>query len=767
MKPYTRLLCSHLTLLAGLGAGLALPAAAQTNPPPDAATPSPAVTPASADVAAGDEVVKLDTFNVTTTIGSYHEETSSMATKVPTDLKELASSLEILNATAIADRNALALPDIFAYVVGATQSQSAINGFSFRGFPNTGTFTQNIEFDGLMGATLKKGASSSSDVDNLEFLKGPNGVLYGQMHPGGLLNIITKSPMEIQSETVRLSYATYDGKYSGFGDATLADGMIDVTGPIDAAKHLLYRVVVDTSSEPPSRPGDYDKAISVYPSFTYQWNHDTYFTVKLEASADKRRQDDGLLPIFTDGTAYGAAAGWYTAPLNTVYEDPKDTARDKGESFSTYFHTRLPGDWVFRAQSRSVWHADLTQELTINNNSVYLPKATFATPNTTLDRQYNLQDNGHRYNYADANIYHVFGPEKFQNTVLAGLGGGEEFSNNTRYGFGPNVTPAITLVNPILSQSVYPANGTGIQSSRNTLSAFGEYLSDQLQIGSRIHLTGGVRHDQQIAHGIDAFNPVKTPYAAQDVKSVTGQAGAVVDITHELSAYASWSESVVPNSVTSVDATGQSSFPAETGLQYETGLKYETPARNFYTTFAAYWINRSNVLVSTGTTLPVSGEAIFRLDGQQHSEGVEFESQYQPKPYWQLQGGVALGKAFVADSVKNPQTVGMDLISAPRGSGNIWNRFNVPSGTFKGLGIGTGVIYVGKSWAGDPTTTVYYTLPGWTRVDASTYYQWKHYNVTLSVGNLFDRQYIASSQSAITLNPGEERKLTLTVTTHF
>jgi len=35
------------------------------------------------------------------------------------------------------------------------------------------------------------------------------------------------------------------------------------------------------------------------------------------------------------------------------------------------------------------------------------------------------------------------------------------------------------------------------------------------------------------------------------------------------------------------------------------------------------------------------------------------------------------------------------------------------------------------------------------------------------VGNLFDRQYIASSQSAITLNPGEERKLTLTVTTHF
>src|SRR5258708_7111417 len=149
------------------------------------------------------EIVQLDAFKVTTDIGSYHQDSSSMATKLPMDVREIASSLSVMNSTAITDRNAVTLTDVFNYVVGATQSQTNINGFSFRGFPNTGSYTQNIQFDGLMGATLKKAASSASNVDSLEFLKGPNGVLYGQMNPGGLLNIVTKNPKEKQETYLR------------------------------------------------------------------------------------------------------------------------------------------------------------------------------------------------------------------------------------------------------------------------------------------------------------------------------------------------------------------------------------------------------------------------------------------------------------------------------------------------------------------------------------------------------------------------------------
>jgi iron complex outermembrane recepter protein len=723
--------------------------------------------PADAPAAANSEPIKMETFTVTADIAAYHEENSDMATKIPMNLKDLSMSLQILNTAAIADRNALSLPDVFAYVVGAVQTQQAINGFSFRGFPNTGTFTQNIEFDGLMGATLKKGASSAANVDRLEFLKGPNGVLYGQMHPGGLLNIITKSPEEIPETTLRTAVGTYAGRYSPFGDRTLTDVTLDTTGPLGASRHLLYRLVIDAANSPASRPGDKDRAISVYPALTYQWNKGTYLTVKFESSQDLRRQDDGLVPIFTQGTAFGVNAKWTTAPLNTVYQDPSDTGRDRGDSASAYFQAALPGDWTLRVQTRSVWHTDYTRELTVNNAGVYTPKAQYATPTTTLKRQYNLQINGHRYNYFDANLYRAFGTERLRNTMLFGVGGGNEFSNNQRFAFGPNVTPAITLINPVLGQSAYPADGKSVQSQRNVLTSLGVYVSDQLKVGSRLHVSLGVRRDQQLAHGIDLFNPVKTPYSHALVKSVTGQAGIVYDLTSRLSSYASWSQSVVPNSVTSVDASGQSNFPAEKGQQYEGGLKFETPDHNFYTSLAAYFINRSNVLVATGTTVPATGQGIFRLDGQQHSEGVEWESEWHPMKNWQVQAGAAFGKAFVAASLKNPQTVGLDLTGAPRASGNLWTRYNVPTGPLKGLGGGLGVIYVGKAWAGDPTTALYYVLPGWTRVDAALYYKLRRYEFYLNVSNLFDRQYIASAQSAITLNPGEERKITFAVTTKF
>src|ERR1019366_6241960 len=112
---------------------------------------------------------------------------------------------------------------------GATQSQGNINGCSFRCFPNTGSYTQNIQFHGLMGATLKKAASSAANVDSLEFLKGPNGVLYGQMNPGGLLNIVTKNPKEVRETYLRVTSGFYAGEFNSFGSKVTESASLDTT----------------------------------------------------------------------------------------------------------------------------------------------------------------------------------------------------------------------------------------------------------------------------------------------------------------------------------------------------------------------------------------------------------------------------------------------------------------------------------------------------------------------------------------------------------
>ena len=721
-----------------------------------------------------DQVVQMDTFNVTATIDTYHQTTSSMATKVPTDIKELSSSLSILNASAISDRNAVTLTDVFGYVVGATSSQAAINGFSFRGFPNTGSYTQNIQFDGLMGATLKKAGSTAANVDSLEFLKGPNGVLYGQMNPGGLLNIVTKNPKAIQETTLRFTVGTFAGGFTSFASKNTETATLDTTGPVGNSTHLFYRMIIDSSSSPTSRPGNYDKSISFFPSVSYKWTPETFLTVKVESASDGRRQDDGVLPIFVNGTAYGPTAYYYTAPLNTVYNDEKDKATDRGSAVSTYFHTVLPWDWTLRAETRSVWHLDVVRELTINNANVYSPTAKNASPTSLLRRQYNYVKNGHRYNYGDLNIFKTFGPEIFKNTVIIGSGGGGEFFGNARLAFGPNLTvaQAITLTNPILDTSPYPADGTGATNQLTYQTALGEYVSDQIKIGKDLHVTLGARHDHQMVHGENTLQPGLTLFNNK-LSAYTKQAGVVYDVNQYISPYVSYSQSIKPQTNIAFDATGNSSFPPESGEQYEGGIKFDTPAKNVNLTVAAYQINRTNVVVASGTNFTVAtgnaqvGQAISRLDGEQTSKGVETELQWQPVPNWQLQAGYAYSHAYIAKSITNPQTIGMDLVNAPRKSGNLWTRYNLPSGGLKGLGIGGGMIFVSQAWSGDPTTTVYYRLPGWTRFDASAYYKWRRYDLALTCQNVFDRKYISGAQSALTLNTGEQRKFTLSATTHF
>ncbi|MBS0662373.1 MAG: TonB-dependent receptor [Verrucomicrobia bacterium] len=727
-----------------------------------------------ADQPTDEKVVKMDVFKVSSDIDSYHQTTSSMASKIPMDLKELSSSLSILNSAAITDRNAVTLVDVFGYVVGATQSQGNINGFSFRGFPNTGSYTQNIQFDGLMGATLKKAATSAANVDSLEFLKGPNGVLYGQMNPGGLLNIVTKSPKETRETAVRFTVGTFAGEFKNAGERNTESVSVDTTGPVGRSKHLFFRFVADASSSPSSRPGNWGSALSFYPSLTYKWSRETYLTVKAEVSEDFRRQDDGVIPIFTNNTAFGPTAYYYTAPLNTVYNDTKDKATDRGSAISSYFHAQLPGDWTLRVQTRSVWHLDVVREFTVNNANVFSPSSTYGKPTSLLRRQYNYVKNGHRYNYGDLNIFRVFDTGKVSQTLILGTGAGGEFFGNTRIAFGPNqpLANAVALTNPLLDQLAYPADGTGATNQNTYQTAFGQYISDQIKVGDKLHLSVGLRHDSAKVHGKNTLNPALTTFASKTT-STTKQFGVVYDVTKNISPYFSYSQSIKPQVAIAYDSSGNSNFPPESGEQYEGGIKFDTANKDLNITLAAYEINRTNVLVASGTnfTVPTGsaqvGQAISRLDGKQQSRGVEFEVQWQPMPNWQMQSGFAYSKAIIAASTKNPNSVGLDLANAPRRTGNFWTRYNFATGPLHGAGVGLGTIYVGQAWAGDPTTTVYYRLPGWVRVDSSLFYKWKNYDFALNIQNLFDRRYISSSQSALTLNVGEQRKLTLSMGVRF
>ena len=63
-------------------------------------------------------VLTLDTFQVTTAVDTYKADRSMSSTKMPIDMKDLAATLQVLNASFISDKVATSLEDLYPYVVG-------------------------------------------------------------------------------------------------------------------------------------------------------------------------------------------------------------------------------------------------------------------------------------------------------------------------------------------------------------------------------------------------------------------------------------------------------------------------------------------------------------------------------------------------------------------------------------------------------------------------------------------------------------------------
>ena len=66
-------------------------------------------------------------------------------------------------------------------------------------------------------------------------------------------------------------------------------------------------------------------------------------------------------------------------------------------------------------------------------------------------------------------------------------------------------------------------------------------------------------------------------------------------------------------------------------------------------------------------------------------------------------------------------------------SANFWARYNVPAGDFKGLGIGTGLVYQSER-LGVTTNdqALQFRMGSYYKVDTALYYLWRRYSFSLN-----------------------------------
>ncbi|MAT36042.1 MAG: TonB-dependent siderophore receptor [Ponticaulis sp.] len=667
---------------------------------------------------------RQETIVVTGQIGAFG------ATKSDTPITETARSVSVEPAELFIDKGALNLSQTVTYTAGVT---GETYGFATRG--------DSVSSRGLSIPRYRDsiqelfGSYNTTRVDpwtveQVEVLKGPASVLYGQGSPGGLLNVVSKRPRDAFGGEIVGEVGNLD-RYQIAGD---------VTGPVSGSDgKLSYRLIGlyrDTGSQV-----DYvdERTQLLMPSLTYAPTSDTTLTViGLWQDTDS---DTGAQFIPVEGTLFPhTVTGEYIDP--DLYVGEPDFNRYNTDSTQVTLLGEHRVNDSLKLEATALWRsgeADYHQAWpTFTGGSRYinqylgLPASVTGFTDTTVPRTFYQGDNTFDQLAADirAKVDFMTGP--LEHNVLAGLQYQDvETDSNSAYYFGGGALQGdfryvFDLANPVYGnypdQSVFDAiyNDAPTQ----TVTDLGLYVSDQISLDNW-RFTLGVRADQ-----VDNDNGTDT----QKDDAVSTSIGALYQFDNGISPYVSYAESFEP--VIGIDQiTGNALKPRE-ARQYEVGLKYEPTGIPGLITLAYYDIEISNL--SNPNSLPGNPS---QQEGISTLKGIELEGRLQlDEVYLQV----------AASSSENEDQFGLPLSAMPEESASVWATWQ-PEGMWEGFKLGGGVRYVGETVSGP------YETPSYTLADMMIGYEWDRWDFQINARNLTDEEYLTSCLARGDCFPGVRR----------
>lgn len=727
-----------------------------------------AAQPAQEDIS--EDLVVIRKFVGNTTKSALKQDASVLDTPVSVDDYSSAfmKSIETPNVS-----------DLYSYMTGVQRGGATGYDISIRGFKSSQTDKNAILVDGLPGITGRYGSPPTVATDQIELVKGPASVLYGQQQPGGFVNLITKKPQATAAAVLDVTGQSYDGAGISFGHDSGVTTDADFTGPINSSQSLLYRVVLEEVHKNSFRGSTYEHSSYVGPSLTWVASKDTSVTFAAEIRHREAGYDNFLVAPNKD-------ANLIAAPT-VVYQGPNDIQPEKGVSETlTLSHSFAPGiSW--NTVMRNVAGQD--DAVGYDNVSAFLLPATTKAPilpaEWVVQRRARGQHNERSYDFIDSNLSLPVTTGPVEHKFLVGVNGGVDTTNFTRDQFfnGPTsgvlARPGATSIDVDLYNPVFtgvPALSTfgpgPLNDRYSRTAAIAGYLSDLMTLSEHWKATVGARYSDEHLYTVERLATPHTAVSSTANKWVPS-AGLMYEPTSAWTLYSSYSTSFVPVPGTDLDANGKYTFKPETAHQVEVGTKLNALDSRLTTTFSVFDIHRTNAIEPV--TCTPAGLLITTVCTQQvgveRSKGAELEVNVRPVTGWQVLMGYAYTDAKVVQSSTAPTAplVGDRLTNSSLNNVHLWSRYDVGSGPLKNLGVGLGAYHVTDHAGTLPSLgdTRLLQLPGYTIVDLAAYYSmFDRVDLTFKVTNLFDKRYfegVNSTTNDIGVVPGTPRFLQLSV----
>ncbi len=655
------------------------------------------------------------------------------ALKSDTPIMETARSVSIESEFDIIEKGALALDDTFTYSSGVT---GKTYGYATRGDwlkvrgLNVPLYQDSLQ--SLFG-NYNNTRPDVYTLEQVEILKGPASVLYGQGSPGGIVNIVSKLPKADAAHEIVAELGNFERQQLAF----------DSTGRIGGSDEWLYRVVGVHRDSDTQVDFVEDNTTVIAPSITWRPSTDTDLTLLVNHTETESDTGAQFLPLY--GTLYPAPNGEVIE--NSTYTGEPGYNRYNTETTSVTFlaNHHFNNVWSLEVTSRysdaqadcqQAWTAFIGGDRYVYNDDGSLYKGgmvprTFYRNDATSEQL--AIDTRLRAQFSTGALYHeVLIGAQYQDVTLGDAGyyafalgfdsatGGPDDTFGDAYWlnvFNPvygNVPPAEYL------NSLYSAGPD------TTTEDLGLYINDQISIGNW-RVTAGLRvDDTESGTGTDR----------QQDDAVSSALGVLYQFDNGLAPYASYAESFEP--VIGDDGRGNTLDPQK-GEQVEVGVKYQSYDIPAMVTLAYFDITQSNL------SDPSSLAGDYQQQrGEASVEGVELEAQ------------VTLGDLsleFNASHLNTESAEGYHLASVPENQASTWVTWR-PAG-FQGFKVGGGLRYMGESWGGrDEIRTPSYTLG-----DLMIGYQAGQWDFTVNARNVADKEFQATCLSRGDCFPGEARNI--------
>ncbi|WP_199553296.1 TonB-dependent siderophore receptor [Sandaracinobacteroides hominis] len=685
------------------------------------------------------------------------------STKTDTPLIETPQSISIITREEMDLRGVHTVAEALSYSAGVQAEaggiDSRVDDVSVRGFAAGGFSSSNNFVDGMRLPSGGQWTRTSFDpfgLQQIDVLKGPSSVLYGQVAPGGLVNLVTKRPDRNSHGEVMLQAAGFTKLSRWQGQAAVdIGGALASDGDISARFVGLYRdgqTQIDETS---------NSRLYLAPSFTFAPTDTTSFTLLVQYQRDRGGSTYQFLPktgtlVETNGGRIGHDSYLGEPDWNTFDRDQLLIAG--------LFQHKFSDAITYRLNARYTYVDSLYQVTVLAGDTVTTAAGCVGIAGCIVGqtiRRRAVQGDGWSKGLAmDNQLEGRFSTGSIDHVVLGGFDyfftGWQHHRDLVK---AARVLPLLDIFNPVPRGSAdYAANMAPQVYTRSNGEQTGLYGQDQMSIGN-LRVTVGGRYDWADETQVNQINQARTNIKAD---AFTWRAGGVYLFDNGLAPYLTYATSFQPTSGQYFDGTP---FEPTTGQQWEGGIRWQPNDSQIYVTLGAYQITQQNITTPDPDLSHVCGGGQCSVQtGEARIRGLELEGRAT------LPFGVAAIVTFTKLDGKitrsnTPAEVDNRMAQVPDYMASAFLNYTVPSGALAGLGFGGGVRYTGTTY-GDVANTL--EIPSHTLFDALLRYEFgkdggalEGFSISANARNLANKTYVATCGSVAACYYGSGRTLNI------